>query len=615
MFRFSHWHLPAGEISAPIQPNPLLKALRQIRIILLIGVVILLVVMALFQISMLYLNGLYPRVPQDFAATYFLLFLGSPFLLVMSISLLSNLRQVRYWQRIEALRFAALAEDRQLLADEQPSPDAKAITLPVTITMRSTARSALTNLLVLLAIMGGYLFYSLFILQQTWLSSLPYLGLASVLIVAFIFWRVRSTLLVTPEGVRIPASGGYSWVSWDEMRLFACYRSQESLKNGTVLTYEISTAGAIIRWTWLQRPATFWSTQVPTLPFSEHTDQMKTFAQYIVAKTGLPLYDLSKGQIGEFAPTERYQTTIVSPQRQPAQAHGPSTMICSNPLLGTLKMARLMYLGIAALLVVEILFMHATFYLSELTSQSSLSGFFTSLWSVSAMSALNLLLWLGLGLLISLIERYWKRIERLRFSAAAGIEHLRALNLPQPGAEALQLPTTITLRMARLFALFVGLAFFVGMILFLLLMDVVNPAGGTFFLSWPVNMVALILLAGLACGIYLLYSRRRRRIEVSEDGIRMYESKKVVTHVPWREARLFVCYNAPVARRSGDELICELSSGSSVVRWSWVQRAGSPWLMWTTITPFAEHRANMQALAELVTTRTGLPLYDLRGEQ
>ncbi len=372
MFRFSHGHLPAREISAPIQPNPLLKTLRQTRIILLIGMAILLVVMALFQISMFYLNELYPRVPQSFAATYFLVFLGSPFLLVMGISLLSNLRQGRYWQRIEALRFAALAENRQLLADEQPLPDARAITLPVTITMHSTARSALTNLLVFLAIMGSYLFYSLFVLQQTWLSSLPYLVLASVLIVVFIFWRIRSTFLITPEGVRIPAPGGYSWVSWDEMRLFACYRSQENLKNSTVLTYEISTAGAIIRWTWLQRPATFWSTQVPTLPFIEHTAQMRTVAQYIVAKTGLPLYDLSKGQVGEFAPTERDQTTIVSPQRQPAQAQGPSTMICSNPLLGTLKMARLLYLGIVALLVVDILFMHATFYLSELTSQSGL---------------------------------------------------------------------------------------------------------------------------------------------------------------------------------------------------------------------------------------------------
>ncbi len=188
------------------------------------------------------------------------------------------------------------------------------------------------------------------------------------------------------------------------------------------------------------------------------------------------------------------------------------------------------------------------------------------------------------------------------------------LNLPQPDVEALQLPTTITLRIAQLFALFVGLAFFVSMTLFFLLIDVVNPIGGTFFLSWPVNIVVLALLAGLAWGIYLLYSRRRRRIEVSEDGIRMYESKRAVTHVPWQEARLFVCYNALVARRSGDELICELSSGSNVVRWSWVQHAGSPWLMWTATTPLAEHRAHMQALAELVTTRTGLPLYDLRGE-
>ena len=78
----------------------------------------------------------------------------------------------------------------------------------------------------------------------------------------------------------------------------------------------------------------------------------------------------------------------------------------------------------------------------------------------------------------------------------------------------------------------------------------------------------------------------------------------------WQDARLFACYYAPFTR----ELTCELSSGSSVARWSCAQRAGTPWQMWTATVPFEEHRTQMQALAQVIVSRTGLNLYDLRQE-
>jgi hypothetical protein len=613
---FVHRHIQAEEAPAPIQPNPQIKMLRETRRILLVGIMILLVFLLVFEIWMAYQNSLYPQIPPDLAILVFPLILGIPFLLFMSIGLLSIIKQERHWQRIEALRFTALVEDQQLLASEQPLPDAEAMALPATICTRGTVKSALANALVFfIVIMGSYLFYALVLLHQTWLSSLPYLFFSSlfILVLPLASLRTRSTILVSAEGMRVPVAGGHAWVAWHEMRLFACYRAQESVKNGAALTYELSTASTIIRWTWLQR-RTFWSTEVPILPLAEHTAQMKALVRLVVAKTGLSLYDLNKGQVGEHAPAERAPAISVNPQLWPTQTGAPATMICSNPLLGHLKMMRFLYLGIAAFLVVMMLFLNITSYLSGLTGRAGLAGFFTDLWFSSSTPSLLVLLWLAMALLFSFIERAWKRIERLRFSAASGNERLQALNQPRPDAEVLRLPMTITLRMARQFGLLMALAFLIGMILFLLVMDLINPLGGTLFLSWPGNIIMLIVLAALALGIYLLFTQRRTHIEVSANGIRVYQSKHMDARVSWQEAHLFACYFAPAVSRTDAELTYELASGSNVVRWSCAQHAGSPWQMWTATVPFEEHRTQMRALAKLVTARTGLTLYDLRRE-
>jgi MFS family permease len=620
VFRFAHRPGPVEETSTLIQFNPQLKTYRQTRLLLLVSIAVLLVAMAGFQIWMSYLNTPYPGVPQSPAGTLFLWIAGLPILLLMGMSLLSNIRNERYWQRIETLRFAALTEDQPLLAGEQPSPDGNALPLPASLTTRINLGSLLANVLLFPALLGGYVLLSHVAFGQSWLSELPYLilMLVFVLVVVFILSRIRSTILVTADGVRIPGDGGHTWVSWHEMRLFACYRTQESLKSCAALTYELSTPNAIIRWTWLQRPGIPWNSQRPMLPFAEHTAQMKALAQYIIARTGLPLQDLSKGQVGDFAPSRHNQAMIVRPQQQRIQADAPSTvpstLICSNPLLGMMKMMRLLYLGMMAFMGFTILFMHTTFYLSGLITNSGFAGFWTSLWSIASVPACVALLWLALVLLLSLIERYWKQLEHLRFSAAAGAEHLLSPHQPQPHADALHVPTTITLRIARSFAFFFALSFLISISLLWLLIGVLKPVGAVFFFGWPVNGIGLTLLVGLAWGFYLLFARRRTHIEVSDKGMTISQNKRSHAQVSWEEARLFACYSAPLARFTGDELVYELSSGSSVVRWSWVQRTSSPWLMWTATVPFVEHTAEMQALGELIAARTGLLLYDLRRE-
>ena len=58
-----------------------------------------------------------------------------PMLVIGALNLAIYIPQVRYWKGIEQRRFAAVQEDRTLLAAEQPTPYAALMRLPPTITL------------------------------------------------------------------------------------------------------------------------------------------------------------------------------------------------------------------------------------------------------------------------------------------------------------------------------------------------------------------------------------------------------------------------------------------------------------------------------------------------
>ena len=58
------------------------------------------------------------------------------FLVSSAILLMLSILQVRYWERIERHRFAAVRGNQLFLASEQPAPDTASLRLPVTIVLR-----------------------------------------------------------------------------------------------------------------------------------------------------------------------------------------------------------------------------------------------------------------------------------------------------------------------------------------------------------------------------------------------------------------------------------------------------------------------------------------------
>ena len=100
----------------------------------------------------------------------------------------------------------------------------------------------------------------------------------------------RPRITVT-EGGLISNTGTKVIMPWYEARLFAMYGTFGAQKSGAAITYELSSARDIVRWTWVLR-RTYWIGLEPVLPHDEYNRQMEALLSFVVARTGLPLYDL-----------------------------------------------------------------------------------------------------------------------------------------------------------------------------------------------------------------------------------------------------------------------------------------------------------------------------------
>ncbi|MDQ2902800.1 MAG: hypothetical protein M3Y81_04510 [Chloroflexota bacterium] len=211
--------------------------------------------------------------------------------------------QIHYWNRIEPWHFAATLGDKRLLADEQPQSNAEGLPIPVTIRVNQVieCRVFLGYLLVFVFSMTLYINLSLMLLLHIsffWSLLIAVLvgglfTLGGVLII-----RIRWPIEVSQEGLqfRTPNSATYIFMFWHEARLFACYPEPGPWNDSPAMIYELSSASQVVYWTWMRRKNPLDFITRPALPFEEHSAQMRALSELIVAKTGLPLYDLSKGR-------------------------------------------------------------------------------------------------------------------------------------------------------------------------------------------------------------------------------------------------------------------------------------------------------------------------------
>ncbi|GCE24114.1 hypothetical protein [Dictyobacter kobayashii] len=228
-------------------------------------------------------------------------------LLLNAFSTMLNYRQWQYWKRIEQRRIATVRGDLSLLAVEQPAASAAGLPLPFTLTIRYGKVTCLKLVGMSMIFFAAYLGLVAWTLKDAMVSlvsgiSVPVVVCAVVfflcligLLLIFLLRRQRQIVDVTEQAISMSTGSKQSLVRWEEARLFAVYHTWGAQRNQSSLTYELSSMTDIVRWTEVvRRPGFFQMGMTPTIPLGEHVQQIQALNALVVARTGLPLYDLRK---------------------------------------------------------------------------------------------------------------------------------------------------------------------------------------------------------------------------------------------------------------------------------------------------------------------------------
>ncbi|MEO6888348.1 MAG: hypothetical protein ABI456_04290 [Ktedonobacteraceae bacterium] len=293
------------EIMVPVNPyiiraNPLLPGLKTLLIswYILLGLFLALFIFAGFLIVISRHSSVEASQSLSHGSWYLFIFL------MCSLSFVTTFLQYRYWKRIEQRRMAAAGRDPSTFAAEQPIANPLALQLPFTITLRAGK----VGMVVFFGIMLG--FSLVFAAYTAWLTDMllfvsadrlyAFLGMftLSVVFSAVLFLVIFLTPLgnqkieVTEQGVSTFFGSQKGMVRWEEARLFAMYNAWGARKNGYVVSYELSSATHIARWSRPMRQGSLRMRMVPAMSFTDYSSRMQALNELIVARTRLPLCDL-----------------------------------------------------------------------------------------------------------------------------------------------------------------------------------------------------------------------------------------------------------------------------------------------------------------------------------
>ncbi|HZR40127.1 MAG TPA: hypothetical protein VFB12_08435 [Ktedonobacteraceae bacterium] len=228
------------------------------------------------------------------------------------LSTLACINMLSYRSRMHLLepkRQAAAQGDQRLLADEQPVPNALALPLPITISMRPRkslllAFSAIVLLVLLLAALAVLLPFSHAITTPQrlywvfiYLIVVGVVPLIALVVFFVLYGNGRKQITLTEYGIlHVDGSPKVQSIPWSEVRLFAISSlapsASSQLQNQPPVFFELASPQTVIRWNWLRRKGSLF--YPPSTSPAEYEQQMRAMLSVIKAKTGLPLYDLRK---------------------------------------------------------------------------------------------------------------------------------------------------------------------------------------------------------------------------------------------------------------------------------------------------------------------------------
>jgi len=205
-------------------------------------------------------------------------------------------------KRVDKRRALAIQGNPNMLSLEQPIPNETALPLPTTIKLHLRMSFFLLPFgLAFLTILIGLLIFAAFSLAHGHFSLLGFSIIIGIFLVTFLFmlgtlsFSLRSRMFyqvdVNEQGITVRHNKITTHMDWNAASLFAVNAVKKPRRPRV---YELSNSDTIARWIWIPPNITFFYPLRPTLPFGEYNEQMRALADFVAAKTHLPLYDISE---------------------------------------------------------------------------------------------------------------------------------------------------------------------------------------------------------------------------------------------------------------------------------------------------------------------------------
>jgi hypothetical protein len=236
---------------------------------------------------------------------YVVLAFGVLFLLLALFLFITTRNSQRYWKRIGQLRQAAFLEPERYTAHQQPVAH-KELLQPASILIRLGRRSIIWSIIITFVVYFLINFSFHFfpddyrslvsLLISTALSSLVYgigMGVLS-------FYAQRNTgkqrIEITSDGITTRMNHIDSYIHWQDIRLFARYRSLKLFNNNTskpyTYTYELAGTDVVVRISVSPKSSLAGRKVEPVMTYEELEHWHEQLYGYIVQRTNLPLLDL-----------------------------------------------------------------------------------------------------------------------------------------------------------------------------------------------------------------------------------------------------------------------------------------------------------------------------------
>lgn len=224
---------------------------------------------------------------------------------VLLLWILRDLWSLRQLKQEERRRQAAAAPASSgTLATVQPPPNATALPLPATITLRPGWAATLVASLLLLPFVAATIAFFPILIWST-APLLPTLGVSLLLgvpVLTLLWLSMDQRIEVSEAGLTLVSWSGRERIPWQEVRLFAIAPGIKPTKPPS--RFELASPTVMVRWDQAIREGRPLLFQRLFGPSQEAVYQRELLLSLIAGRTGLPLYDLRQ-PTGHMTPDPR----------------------------------------------------------------------------------------------------------------------------------------------------------------------------------------------------------------------------------------------------------------------------------------------------------------------